>query len=254
MRETSPGAASAPPAGVLPTTTGTLQADATVSAGALALDGNGDYLQFGNDVADLRPAGASLSIAAWVNTNSAVSSLRRIFEHEDNLYFWAEGGIFQYTTHGTPGGTTGRAQSATAPTVGAWQHMLVTLSAGGPATIYIDGVMEGFSSTPQAPIPGNVQTLQIGARRGGSGAASNFWDGLIDDVAVWEGLLSPGEIEALAGVGNGGYAGRTTPTLVPEPSPTLLLSLCSLGLLLRRRRANAAAVLIDSPRSSFSPS
>ena len=193
-------------------TTGSLQADAAIVDGALVLDGEGDFLEFGNDLTELRPPGGTLTIAAWVNTNSAVTALRRVVEHEDNTYFWAEGGIFQYTTHGTPNGAQGRAQSTTAPKVGQWQHVLVTFSAGGPATIYIDGVMEGFSNTPQAPIPNNTQTFQIGARRSGSGAPSNSWDGSIDDVGIWDCELPQVDIDRLAGVGAGGYPGRVPPT------------------------------------------
>jgi hypothetical protein len=100
-------------AGTAANTTGLLQGDAAVVDGALTLDGAGDYLQFGNNLTDLRTP-SSMTISAWVNTNSAVTALRRIVEHEDNTYFWAESGIFQYTTHGTGGGITGRAQSTTA--------------------------------------------------------------------------------------------------------------------------------------------
>jgi hypothetical protein len=199
-------------AGTAANTTGILQADATVTAGALALDGTGDYLQFGNDVSDLRSQD-SLTIAVWVNTNSAVAALRRIIEHEDNNYFWAQDGAFQYTTHGTPGGgTTGRAVSSTAPAIGTWQHVLVSMTAGQPAKIYINGTLEGTSVNNQAATPANIQTLQFGCRRSSSGTPSNFWDGQMDDVGFWAGELPLSDIRALAGFGNSGYAGKTAPS------------------------------------------
>jgi hypothetical protein len=164
-----------------------------------------------------------MTIAAWVNTNTPVTELRRIVEHEDNFYFWAENEIFQYTTHGTPGGNAGRALSTTMPEVGQWQHVAAVYEPGKPAKMYINGVLEGTSSIGQSLIPGNLQTFQIGARRSNSDVPSNFWDGLIDDVAIWDVELAESAIGALAGIDADGYNGRTVPTLLdivtPPPPP-----------------------------------
>ncbi|MEX2214480.1 MAG: LamG domain-containing protein [Phycisphaeraceae bacterium] len=191
--------------------TGTLTGGAAVASGALQLDGTNDYLDFGNNLTEIRSM-ASFTMASWVNTDTAVTTFRRIIEHEDNTYFWAETGLFRYTTHGS----TSQAVSTTAPTVGTWQHVAVTVEAGGPAQIYVNGILQGTSSTNQVAIPGNVQTFQVGARRSASGPASNFWDGQIDDVAIYDGTLSQNQITALAGGGT--YANRTTPTALASLS------------------------------------
>lgn len=205
--------------GTAANTTGVLQANATIAAGALDLDGTDDYLQFGNDLTELRGLSA-MTLSAWVNADSASTALRRIVEHEDNIYFWSENNAFRLTIHGTPGGTAGQAVSTTAPIVDTWQHVLVTYEANQPGKIYINGVLEGTSTGNLVPMPTNVQTFQIGARRSGSGAATNFWDGQIDDVALWDQVLTQGEIDDLAGVGVGGYAMRTVPTMLgAEPPP-----------------------------------
>ncbi len=204
--------------GTAANTTGILQADATVASDALDLDGTGDYLQFGNDVSDLRGL-STMTLSAWVNPDSSTTSLRRIVEHEDNIYFWSENNAFRFTIHGTPGGTAGQAISTTAPAVDAWQHVLVTYAANQPARMYINGVLEGTSVGNMSPMPTNVQTFQVGARRSGSGAATNFWDGQIDDVAIWDQILTQDEINELSGAGVGGYAMRTTPTLLGAPPP-----------------------------------
>jgi hypothetical protein len=145
--------------------------------------------------------------------------MRRIVEHEDNTYFWAENNQFQYTTHGS----STRATSTTAPAAGEWQHLVTIYNEGQPAKLYVNGVLEGTSSGNQGALPNNTQTFQIGARRSGSGTATNFWDGFIDDVAIWNGELAQSNIDELAGLTTGGYLGRSTPTsitpIAPPPPP-----------------------------------
>ncbi len=209
--------------GTLAGLTGSLEANANVTAGTLSLDGDGDYLAFGNDVTELRTL-SKMTIASWVNWASEPTGRTRILEHEDNIYFWAEGGKYQFTIHGTPGGVDGRALSTTAPAIDEWQHVLVTYEAGKQAQIYINGVLEGTSVSSQALMPNNTQTLQIGARRNGSGDPSDFLHGQMDDVAIWDQILTQDNIEELAGESTGGgYLARTVPTALTldpvEPEP-----------------------------------
>jgi hypothetical protein len=186
-------------------TTGTLQDNASAAGGVLTLDGTGDYLQFGNNLAELRNLDA-MTLCAWVKAGDSSTAMRRIVEHEDNIYFWQESGDFRYTTHG--GG--GQANSSTAPAGGMWQHVCAVLEQAGTTRIYVNGSLE--DTVASGTMQNNTQTFQIGARRSGSGAPSNFFYGELDDVAVWDVALSLPQIEALAGKGRGGYAGRTVPT------------------------------------------
>ena len=188
--------------------TGSLQGNAAVSAGAMQLDGTNSYLQFGNNLTELRGM-ATMTLSAWVKPGDSSTALRRIVEHEDNFYFWQESGKYRYTTHGTGGDS--QAASTTAPAAGAWQHVLAVYQGGQPAAIYVNGVLEDTSGN-QANMPGATQTFQIGARRSASGTASNFFNGEMDDVAIYSGSLRSDEISALAG--GGVYANRTSPTVL----------------------------------------
>ncbi len=188
-------------------TAGTLVADAAATNGVLTLDGAGDYLRFGSNLTELR-ALSNLTLCAWVKVGDSGTAMRRIVEHEDNFYFWQENGRYRFTIHGA----SSAAVSTTAPAVGVWQHVLVTCQAGQPARLYVNGVWEDDSDTPQAAMPANAHTFQLGARRSSSGTPTNFFNGVLDDVALWETSLTPEQIAALAGVGAGGYAGRVPPT------------------------------------------
>lgn len=197
--------------GTATNTTGTLIADASASNGFLALDGTNDYLQFGNNLTGLRGL-SSMTVCAWVKVGDGGTALRRMVEHEDNFYLWQEGGYYRFTVHGS----SSAAISTNAPAAGVWQHVLATYQAGRPAKIYVNGVWNGDSSAEQVAMPNNAQTFQIGARRSSSGAPSNFFCGELDDVAVWDGVLSQTQIEPLAGKDLGGYEGRVRPTALGD--------------------------------------
>jgi hypothetical protein len=172
---------------------GTLEGNAFVSGGAMHLDGSGDYLKFG-DESELESLGA-MTLSARVNAASPIGgSYRRIVEHEDVFYFWADSGSFRYTTHGS----SSQAVSSTAPAVGTWQEVTAVYRAGQPAEIYVDGVLEDTSGN-QGAMNNSTHPLQVGARRGSGGSPSNFWDGDMDDVLIFDQALSQGQVAELAG-------------------------------------------------------
>jgi hypothetical protein len=206
---------------------GTLMDHSYTHGGALHLDGTGDCLQFPNEP-ELYGLD-TMTIAAWVNTASAVTNLRRIVEHRSNFYFWGQTGLLHYTTHGA----SSQVNSTSSPAIGTWMHVAAITQTGQPAMIYVNGVYEASSSTNMPAMPSNSPTFQIGATAFGAG----FWDGMIDDVGIWDHALTPSEIYALGGRGVGYYI-RMTPTgrFVPEPGTLALTVMGLLGALNRARR------------------
>jgi len=201
-------------------TTGILQADASAAGGVLALDGAGDYLQFGKDVTDLRGL-TVMTMCAWVKAADEGTAMRRIVEHEDNFYFFTESAHFNFSIHGGGGD---KAISITAPAADVWQHVLVVYQSGQPGKMYINGVWEDDSAESWPDMVNNVDTFSIGARRSSSGGPSNFFSGELDDVAIWNRVLADAEIEALAGKDAGGYEGRALPaTAAAAATPGTLI-------------------------------
>lgn len=190
-------------------TTGTLVGDAATTAGFLALDGGGDYLAFGTDVTGLRGLTA-MTICAWVRVGDASTVRRRIVEHDDNYYFWQENGKFRFTIHGSSDASL---ISATSPAVGMWQHVAATWQPNQSAKLYVNGVLEATANNPTAAMPNTAQHLSFGAQRDNkpTPTPTAYFKGDMDDVAIWDEVLTPAQIAALAGTGNGSYGGRVTP-------------------------------------------
>ena len=113
----------------------------------------------------------------------------------------------------------------------AWHHLAVTFSASGlndgmgTLSLYADGVLIGTDSTFTL---GTNNSFFFGGQ--GSGTSDRNFIGFLDEMALFDGAVTAGEIAGLA-------SGSQTPiTLVPEPSRALLLGLGLLCLLMRRRR------------------
>lgn len=105
-----------------------------------------------------------------------------------------------------------------------WHHIAYTGSStvDGGAAFWIDGVKAAFDLT-HSRLADNTK-MEIG----GSDRYSEMWDGLMDDIAIYDTVLTDAQIISLAG--------GASPTTIPEPTTTALLGLGGLALILRRRK------------------
>ncbi len=176
------------------------------------------HIGAGGTVASLNIGGdQAYTFAAWVRYNN---------QTEDNMVF---GGANDAVLHlgqrgdqywsGHWGDDINSGDNKTE--VGVWHHVAWTNTAGdGLQTIYVDGVEVGSGGGGGSfgGYGGNGgQTLLIGSSNN-----KGSFNGDLDDVRVYNEVLSGAQIAALA-------------TVIPEPTSGILLSLASLALLRRRR-------------------
>lgn len=75
-----------------------------------------------------------------------------------------------------------------------WTHVLLTISNGGNASFYVDGIGAGSFATAGTFGITNDNPMLVGTR---ADNLSNFL-GYMDDLAIWNEVLKPGQIGALA--------------------------------------------------------
>jgi len=159
--------------------------------GAIAFGGDGDYVDLGNP-ADW-PAGAEpRSMCAWAKTNDVLATWHWIAAYgtgaTDQAMFIGLSGTALYG-----GGYGDDVAVSNFWEVDVWHHIALTYD-GVTARLYADG-LEVASATKTA-----WRLVRNQARIGQQvNELSEFWNGAVDDVRIYNVALSPAEVAALSG-------------------------------------------------------
>jgi hypothetical protein len=170
--------------------------------GALSFNGKNQY------VTVPAPSGSSLdldsapvTIAAWINTNSITTQQAILLRGSANGISQGNQGYGMWVNSngkinvGSAGG--GNLNSNTAITAGAWHHVTGIIN-GTASKVYIDGVDQTPSSVNVGVVKSSL-TLTIGASLNTAQTGYvGFFNGSLDDVRVYNRVLSTTEIDALA--------------------------------------------------------
>ena len=162
---------------------------------ALDLDGVDDYVDCGNS--ELFSITDAFTLSLWINWRAPGAEWQTVIAKGDNAWRLARGSTTQTMDFGfTAGGDRGWQAARTASDVplGEWHHVAATIDTVEGAKIYLDGVLEGTNGDTGGITVGDYP-VYIGEN---AQAASRFWDGSVDDVRLYDGVLSGPEISWLA--------------------------------------------------------
>ncbi|AQT69446.1 Chitinase A precursor [Anaerohalosphaera lusitana] len=171
-----------------------------VSGSGISFDGVDDYVAV-DDSASLNLTG-SLSVAAWIKPNSFGSrGYGRILDKGASSVGYSffvnhKFGGLSFATYGGPVADS----NDNVVTTGKWQHVaMVYDQAAETVTFYVDGVSAGTASYNKAPSDSAGSPLTIGIR--GQDMERAF-DGIIDEVHLYDFAVSESDIQTLAEPGN----------------------------------------------------
>jgi len=215
---------------------GTAGGTATIVTGAgpgglttnyLSLAPSGDNLEgvaaphigTGGTISSLNVGGdQNYTFAAWVRYNNQTDDNMVFGSNAGNVLHLGSRGASHWSGHWGDDINSG---AAPATEVGVWHHVAWTNTAGSnEQSIYVDGalVVTGGGGNAGAYTANGGEALLVGTSRN-----QGSFNGDLDDVRVYDEVLSAAQIEALATVA------------IPEPTSGIFLSLASLALLRRRR-------------------
>jgi MYXO-CTERM domain-containing protein len=183
---------------------------------------------------DVDRTGSDLSISVWVKANAWSTGWQGIVAHgEQSDYRIARRGSNDPVLLAYAGGTgdiqTGTTFGSAPDGDGNWHHIVAISENGVSTRLWVDGILEATGGAPNInQSNANNNLLCIGCNPDNG----REFNGLIDDLAMWDRAISEDEIGLIY---SNGLAGNSLASVIPEPSSALLGLLGALGLLRRRR-------------------
>ena len=179
---------------------GTLLGDTSwvdgIDGGALAFDGDGDYVDIGKDQSfDITN---QITVSAWIKVSAFDREWQTIVAKGDRAWRlqrnWGESTL-EFACSGlvVPGTDWGQIYGTTDVNDGHWHHVAGVYDQE-KLYLYIDGNLDASAEAP-GTIRVNDEPVYIGEN---SQMPNRFWNGLIDDVRIYSYALSAKEISAIA--------------------------------------------------------
>jgi hypothetical protein len=175
--------------------------------GALAFDGVDDYIECGNNPSVNLTGGVSVS--SWIKFTRHAKD-RKIVSNQDNTTGGYKLGVYddkvemEIRDSGNAPSTNRFVDGGILLEPDVWYHVIGTYSQGGSIKTYVNGKLDRESETP------TMLALSGGMLKIGREPFSDlYWfDGLIDDLRIYNYPLSDAEVTAL-------YAGKELPSTAP---------------------------------------
>lgn len=201
----------------------------------------GGYVHCQNGYEDFSTNGMTVAVWAYPTTEGGLASWNRFIDFAngaatDNILFARTGGDETYTFEVYAGGVSGGKVTTPPGTlfVNQWQHLVATLDTGGFVTIYRNGIAVSTGTTAIPAVVTRTNSF-VGLS---NWAGDDHYAGKMDDLRIYNRVLSPAAILALA---NGGGADdintnvpavsvvATTPITALKNTPPGVFTLTSVG-------------------------
>ncbi|MCA9190064.1 MAG: LamG-like jellyroll fold domain-containing protein [Pirellulaceae bacterium] len=175
------------------------------------LDGVSQYVDVGNDasldMSSVGPAGnGHVSISAWFRVDGFSKDWQALISKGEgsNFRIARRGGSNVMSYAGGVGDIPDN--DTTGPNVNDGQlHHVVAITENGVSTrLWVDGGLVFTGGAPALDTTGGSQPLYIGEN---PQALNRTWNGLVDDVGIWNRVLTDTEIASLWNLGNGASIG-----------------------------------------------
>jgi hypothetical protein len=184
---------------------------------AIQLDSsNTQYVDCGTDPAfDITE---QLTVAAWIKMDHVTDRQPIVNKEGDGVrgvgYRVEEGGIVHVQLYKTGGGVKTDLNSTVNLEADRWYHLAFTYEFVGDGSsitrLYIDGEEHISTDATVGPLATNTQIQEIG-RYVWSGSYQKFFNGFIDDVMIFNHVLSAGEIQGIMNGVGGGFPLASSP-------------------------------------------
>lgn len=145
----------------------------------------------------------SFTLSMWVNADSTGGFASPLTSRDDTpssvhgylIYNDNSGNWNFWTGTGGPSGAWNQMSGGPVET-GSWTHLAVSYDdTSQTKRLYVNGSLAASNSAPNLYSPNGPQTENLNIGSGADSGQSFHFDGLIDDIALWNHVLTPAEIE-----------------------------------------------------------
>ena len=169
-----------------------------MSGTCLAFDGIDDYVEVGSNNFSTKVG----TIAMWTKANSWGGTLWTNYRTDcGRIRLNTGGSISFFRTNSNPPCTSATILAATAPSTGKWHHIAVAYDFDNDKyVLYIDGEQKNTSTSTYDDIGASASTMQIGCMKDFDWPGDDmgvFFNGLIDDVRIYNSSLTASEIQKI---------------------------------------------------------
>jgi hypothetical protein len=168
-------------------------------AGAMELDGRGDYIKV-EKPKGFNLAPGSFSVSTWIYPKETRGRWHAIMEYDRNSLFGNRFGLWldiEGRFHFRVGQNTWQTPDALTPN--RWYHLTAVYDAAAKQMrLYVDGALAATANSPKGFTTPRQATLILGAR---GSADDEYFTGLMDDIRVFKVALTADEVLLLSGAG-----------------------------------------------------